>query len=110
MILFFVLSVPAFVVQLVLLFRWLKARKNKTGEDLKICVMGFLVGQAYLLVEVLAVKVTGKPVAGSPEQQMLMLRLGLGGFLGGLFTVFGLFYGSFAFFGWLKSRANQKSD
>lgn len=60
-----------------------------------LCLWGFLLGQAYLLWEVFLVSQTGTPLPGSTEQNMLMLRLALGGTIGGLFTIIGLFYLAF---------------
>ena len=68
-----------------------------------ICFLGFLVGQIYLIWEVMLVKQTGKPLSDSPEQKMLMLRLMFGGAPGGIFVILGLFYLSFANFGHLRS-------
>ncbi|MCP5100299.1 MAG: hypothetical protein GY943_32510 [Chloroflexi bacterium] len=87
-----------FLIQIYLLISWLKSRQKKDGKEKRICFWGFLFGQIYLLLEVLLVNQTGKPLPGSPEQKMLMGRLLLGGSMGGLFTILGLFYLSFASF------------
>lgn len=94
-------------VQLYLLWSWWQSRKKRDGKERMICFWGFLVGQLYLLWEVFLVKQTGKPLPGSPEQNMLMLRLALGGAPGGLFVIFGLFYVSFAHYG-LSKEFNQE--
>ena len=100
-------AIVVFLIQSFLLWSWLKSRREKDGRDWKICLWGFLLGQIYLLWEVALVKQTGKPLSGSPEQKMLMVRLGLGGSIGGLFTVLGLFYLSFALFRSPKSSERQ---
>ncbi len=85
-----------FLIQLYLLLSWWRSRKKKDGKEKWLCFWGFLLGQLYLLWEVALVKQTGKPLPGSPQQKMLMVRLLLGASLGGLFTILGLFYLSFA--------------
>jgi hypothetical protein len=87
-----------FVIEVILLLQWNKSRKSKDGKEVKICFYGFLLGQLYLLCEVWYVSQTGKPLAGSEDQKMLMGRLVLGTSLGGIFTIIGLFYLSFALF------------
>ena len=100
---FVVPAVAFFLAQVYLLWSWLRSRREEDARDRKICLWGFLLGQIYLLWEVVLVKQTGKPPSGSPEQKMLMLRLALGASIGGLFTILGLFYLSFATFGRLKN-------
>jgi len=78
------------------------------GKEKIFVLLGFLLGQIYLIWEVLLVKQTGKPLPNSPEQQILMTRILLGGSLGGLFVLIGLFYLSFASFG--QSRNLDQTD
>ncbi len=92
----FIPAVIIFLIQIYLLFFWLKSRRKKDGKEKKICFVGFLLGQIYILWEVVMVNQTGTPLQGSPEQKMLMLRFLLGGTVGGIFTIIGLFYLSFA--------------
>lgn len=92
------------LIQAYLFISWWKARKNSEKNEGKLIFWGFLVGQIYLLWELLLVKQTGTPLQGSPEQAMLMLRLAFGGAPGGLFVIIGLFYISFAAFGVRKGR------
>lgn len=87
-----------FAIEVVLLLLWNQSRKTKDGKEVKLCFFGFLLGQIYLLWEVWMVSQTGKPLPGSVDQKMLMGRLMLGTSLGGLFTIIGLFYLSFAIF------------
>lgn len=103
--------IPAFIVfliQLYLFVSWLKHPQKRDKKAMMICFWGFLLGQIYLLWEVVLVKQTGKPLPGSVEQKMLMGRLALGGAMGGLFTILGLFYTSFASKNTSKSK--QVSD
>jgi len=69
------------------------------GKEKIYVLLGFLLGQVYIMWEVLLVKQTGKPLPNSPEQAALMARLLLGGSLGGLFVIIGLFYLSFSAYG-----------
>ena len=85
-----------FLIHASLLFAWFRAFRHNESRAKSICFWGFIIGQLYLLWEVFLVKQTGKPVPGSQEQMLLMGRLLLGGSLGGLFAVIGLFYLSFA--------------
>lgn len=94
----FIPAAVVFLVEVVLLVLWLRSRKRQDGKERWLCFYGFLLGQAYLLWEVWQVSQTGKPLPGSIEQKMLMGRLMLGASLGGLFTIIGLFYLSFAGF------------
>jgi len=87
-----------FLIELVILLHWIKSRRNKDGKDIKLCFYGFLLGQIYLLWEVWNISQTGKPLPGSIEQNMLMGRVVLGASMGGLFTIMGLFYLSFAMY------------
>ncbi|MCA9930427.1 MAG: hypothetical protein KC419_18215 [Anaerolineales bacterium] len=96
---YFIPTLIVFLIQLYLLLSWLRHRPKTDGKAKKICFWGFLLGQLYLLWEVSLVKQTGKPLPGTMEQKLLMARLLLGGSLGGLFTIVGLFYLSFANFG-----------
>ena len=98
---YFIPTIIVFVIQSYLFLSWWQSRRKKDGRDKIICFWGFLLGQLYLIWEVLLVEQTGQPLPDSPEQNMLMLRIVLGGFWGGLFTLFGLFYLSFASFGQL---------
>ena len=107
--LLFVPTILVFVVESYLLWSWFRSRRRKDGQEKKICLWGFLLGELYLLWEVFVVKQTGKPLPGSPEQKMLMLRFFLGGPWGGLFTIIGLFYLSFAMYGVSGSKARDDS-
>lgn len=100
---YFVPTVIVLLIQAYLLISWWKARKNKEKNEGKFIFWGFLVGQIYLIWELLLVKQSGTPLPNSPEQGMLMLRLACGGAPGGLFVIIGLFYLSFAAFGGRKS-------
>ena len=86
------------MIEIVILVLWLKSRRNKDGNETKLCFFGFLLGQIYLLWEVWNISQTGKPLPGSVEQKMLMGRVVLGASMGGFFTVVGLFYLSFGLF------------
>ena len=93
--------IPAFIIfliEVVILILWFKSRRDNNGKEKWLCFYGFLLGQAYLLWEVWNISQTGKPLPGSVEQKMLMGRVVLGASMGGLFTIFGLFYLSFALF------------
>ncbi len=106
---YFVPTIIVLCIQVYLLLSWWKARKNGEENEGKLIFWGFLVGQIYLLWEVLLVKQTGTPVPDSTEQAMLMLRLACGGAPGGLFVIIGLFYLSFAAFGVRKGgQTNDK--
>ena len=94
----FIPAAVIFLLEVVLLVRWFRSRRRQDGQERWLCFWGFLLGQVYLLWEVWQVKQTGKPLPGSIEQQLLMGRLALGASLGGLFTIIGLFYLSFAAF------------
>ena len=104
---YFIPTLIVFSIQLYLLVSWLKHHPKTDSKAKKLCLWGFLLGQAYLLWEVTLVKQTGKPLPGSAEQNMLMGRLLLGGGIGGVFTILGLFYLSFASFGQLKPPAQE---
>ena len=104
---YFVPTVIVLIIQTFLLVSWWKARKNKAKNEGKLIFWGFLVGQIYLLWELLLVQQTGTPLPGSPEQERLMLRLACGGAPGGLFVIIGLFYISFAAFGVRKVGQNE---
>ena len=91
------------LIQIYLLLSWWKSRKKMDGKDKMICFLGFLVGQIYLIWEVMLVGQTGKPLPDSPQQKMLMIRLAFGAALGGLFVIMGLFYLSFANYGQTKN-------
>jgi hypothetical protein len=104
---YFAPTIIVLLIQAYLLVSWWKARKNKAKNEGKLVFWGFLVGQIYLLWELLVVEQTGTPVPDSPEQQMLMLRLVCGGAPGGMFVIIGLFYLSFAAFGAKKSGQNE---
>lgn len=101
-------TIIVFLIQFYLLIAWWQSRKKMDGKEKMICFLGFLIGQIYLIWEVVLIKQTGKPLPNSPQQKMLMLRLALGGMLGGLFVVFGLFYASFAYYG--QSRNLDQKD
>ena len=103
----FVPAVLVFLLQIYLFLSWFKALRRKDGRSKILCFWGFLLGQAYLLWEVIVVKQTGKPLPGSAEQKALMGRLLLGGAMGGIFTILGLFYLSFGSFGLLKSTRRR---
>ncbi len=96
-------AIIVFLIQVYLLLSWWKSRKKRDGKEKMIVLLGFLLGQIYLIWEVLLVQQTGKPLPNSPEQKMLMTRILLGGSLGGLFVLMGLFYLSFASFGQSKN-------
>lgn len=98
----FIPTIFVFLLQIYLLVLWWNSRKKKDGREQMICFLGFLVGQLYLIWEVILVRQTGIPTPGSPEQQSLMARLALGGAPGGLFVILGLFYVSSANYGRLK--------
>lgn len=94
----FIAAIAVFLVQIYLFWAWLKALRSKNGKDKILCLSGFLLGQLYLIWEVFLVKQMGKPLPDSPEQAALMGRLLLGGSMGGIFTILGLFYLSFRTF------------
>lgn len=96
---YFALALIVFLLQSYLLFSWFRSIQKKDGKDKILCFWGFLLGQLYLLWEVMLVKQTGKPLPGSAEQDAFMLRFVLGGTLGGVFTILGLFYLSFSYYG-----------
>lgn len=104
---YFAPTIIVLLIQTYLLISWWNARKNKDGKEGKLIFWGFLVGQIYLLWEVLLVQQTGQPLPDSPEQQLLMLRLVCGGAPGGLFVIIGLFYLSFAAYGVNKTDQNN---
>jgi hypothetical protein len=104
---YFIPTIIVFLIQAYLLISWGKARKSSTKNEGKLVFWGFLVGQIYLLWELLVVKQIGTPLQGSPEQEMLMLRVVCGGGVGGLFVIIGLFYISFATFGVRKVGQND---
>ncbi|MCB8976917.1 MAG: hypothetical protein H6657_05765 [Ardenticatenaceae bacterium] len=104
---YFVPTIIVFLIEAYLLVSWWKARKNSEKNAGKLIFWGFLVGQIYLLWELLLVQQTGTPLPGSPEQERLMLRLACGGAPGGLFVIIGLFYISFAAFGVRKVGQNE---
>ena len=104
---YFVPTIIVLLIQAYLLISWWKARKNSEKNESKLVFWGFLVGQIYLLWELLLVKQGGTPLPSSPEQGMLMLRLACGGAPGGLFVIIGLFYISFAAFGVKKVGQND---
>lgn len=104
---YFVPTTIVLLIQAYLLISWWKARKNNEENEGKLIFWGFLVGQIYLIWELLLVKQSGTPLSGSPEQEMLMLRLACGGAPGGLFVIIGLFYISFAAFGVRKVGQND---
>ena len=89
-------AIIVFLIEVYLFVLWLKSRQKKDGKERRICLYGFLAGQAYLLWETIWIEYTGKPSPGSVEQQMSMGRLLLGSAIGGVFTIIGLFYLSFA--------------
>lgn len=94
----FLPALLVFLLELFLFFAWFKSRRKKDGKERWLCFWGFLVGELYLLWQVKLVGATGKPLPGSPEQNLLMLRVVLGGFFGGVFTLIGLYYLSFGVF------------
>ena len=96
---YFIPSVIVFLLQVYLLISWWQARKRMDGKEKKFILFGFFLGQIYLIGEVLWVQYTGKPLPNSSEQKFLIGRLLLGGSLGGLFVIMGLFYLSFASYG-----------
>ena len=104
---YFVPTIIVFLIEAYLLVSWWKARKNSEQNEGKLIFWGFLMGQMYLLWELLVVKQTGVSLPDSPEQQMMMLRLACGGAPGGLFVIIGLFYISFAAFGVRKVGQNE---
>ena len=87
-----------FLIEIVILLLWFKSRRDNDGKEKWLCFYGFLLGQVYLLWEVWNISQTGKPLPGTPEQKILMGRIALGASMGGLFTIIGLFYLSFAMF------------
>jgi len=93
---YFIPTIIVIFIQVYLLLSWWKSRKRMDGKEKMICFLGFLLGQVYLIWEVLLVNQTGKPLPNSPQQKMLMARLALGGAPGGFFVILGLFYLSFA--------------
>ncbi|MEM8639570.1 MAG: hypothetical protein AAGG51_12255 [Cyanobacteria bacterium P01_G01_bin.54] len=103
----FIPALSVFLLQLYLLLSWFRSRQKKDGNDQRLCFWGFLLGQLYLLWEVIWIKQTGKPLPGSAAQMALMGRLALGGSLGGVFTILGLFYLSFGNYG-LSQDSKQK--
>ena len=105
---YFIPAIIVFLMQCYLLLSWWKSRQKMDGKEKMFCFLGFLLGQIYLLWEVVLVKQTGKPLPGSAEQKALMVRLLLGGSMGGLFTIFGLFYLSFASLG--QSKSLEQTD
>ncbi|WP_420628961.1 hypothetical protein [Candidatus Leptofilum sp.] len=105
---YFIPTIIILLIQTYLLISWWNARKKKDGNEGKLIFWGFLVGQIYLIWEVLLVQQTGQPLPDSPEQQMLMLRLACGGAPGGLFVIIGLFYISFTAFG--VRKVNRSDD
>lgn len=98
-----------FLLELYLFVAWLKQPQKAERKAKMLCFWGFLLGQLYLLGELILIKQTGKPLPGSTEQNMLMLRLVLGGAMGGLFTIIGLFYISFASYGQLKPPEQKEN-
>ena len=100
---YFVPTIIVLLIQAYLLISWWKARKDNKKNEGKLIFWGFLVGQIYLLWELLLVKQSGTPLPNSPEQGMLMLTLACGGVAGGLFVIIGLFYLSSAAFGGKKA-------
>ena len=102
---YFVPTIVVLLIQAYLLFSWWKARKNNEKNEGKLIFWGFLVGQIYLLWELLVAKQIGTYFPDSPEQQML--RFACGGAPGGLFVIIGLFYISFAAFGVRKGGQNE---
>ena len=94
----FIPAALIFLIEVVILLLWFKSRRNKDGKERWLCFYGFLLGQAYMLWEVWNISQTGKPSPGSAEQKILMGRFVLGASMGGLFTVIGLFYLSFAMY------------
>ena len=105
---YFVPTIIVLLIQAYLLVSWWKARKNNAENEGKLIFWGFLVGQLYLIWELLVMKQSGTPLPGSPEQGMLMLRLAGGGAPGGLFVIIGLFYLSFAAFGVRKAGQDDE--
>ena len=106
---YFIPTVIFVIIELYLLVSWLRYPKKAEKKAMMLCFWGFLLGQIYIQWELFLVGQIGQPLPGSTEQNMFMLRIGLGGFLGGLFTIIGLFYASFAAFGILK-RDEQNYD
>lgn len=100
---YFIPALIVFLIELYLFVAWLRYPRKSERKAMKICLWGFLLGQLYLLWEVMLVKQTGTPLPGSTEQKMSMLRFVLGGTMGGLFTIIGLFYMSFAHYGQLRT-------
>lgn len=107
---YFLPAILVFLLQCYLLFAWFRASRQNESRAKKICFWGFLLGQLYLLWEVILVQQTGQPLPGSQEQKLLMGRLLLGGSLGGRFTVIGLFYLSFATHGQRKRTDGDRSN
>lgn len=104
---YYIPALIVFLIELYLLLSWLKHPQKSERKAKMLCFWGFLLGQIYLLWEVILIKQTGSPLPGSTEQKMLMVRLVLGGALGGLFTIIGLFYVSFASYGRLKTPEQE---
>lgn len=100
---YFVPAISVFLIQVYLFVSWWKSRKRMDGKEKRFILFGFLLGQIFFIWEVLLVEQTGKPLPGSPEQNMLMVRLLLGGSLGGLFVIIGLFYLSLSAYGQSKN-------
>ncbi|NJN21518.1 MAG: hypothetical protein HC812_10495 [Leptolyngbya sp. RL_3_1] len=104
---YFLLTIIVFLVQIYLFLSWFRSLREEDSKDKLLCLLGFLLGQIYLLWEIAVVKQTGKPLPGSIEQKALMARILLGGSMGGIFTILGLFYLSFGSFEALK-KTRQK--
>ncbi|MBX3053407.1 MAG: hypothetical protein KF753_18165 [Caldilineaceae bacterium] len=94
----FLPAILVFLFEIYLVFAWLNSHRKNDGREKRLCFWGFLLGQLYLLWEVILIGRTGKPLPGSPAQRLLMGRLLLGGAMGGFFTIVGLFYLSFGSF------------
>lgn len=94
----FIPAILVFIIEVFLFIRWIRSRRLKDGRDARLCLYGFLLGQAYIIFETTRVSRTGPPADGSAEQRLLMLRFFLGASLGGLFTIIGILYLSFGAF------------
>ena len=104
---YFIPTIIVILVQAYLLLSWWKSRQKKDGKERMICFWGFLLGQLYLIWEVLLVQQTGTPLPDSPEKNMLMARIACGGAPGGLFALIGLFYVSFAHYRQLQKLGQE---
>ncbi|MEZ4594509.1 MAG: hypothetical protein R3D55_25695 [Chloroflexota bacterium] len=102
---YFVPTIIVLFIQTYLLISWWQARKSKAKNEGKLIFWGFLVGQIYLLWELLVAKQIAAYLPDSAGQQMV--RFACGGAPGGLFVIIGLFYISFAAYGVKRGGEND---